>query len=471
MPSKHALELPEILTLVAGYLSPHALVASTCVCKSWHQTLQHLVWQEIAFANSRQRSPDLQDLVKYETHVKSLRIRDDQSYGRRVDSETWEAISQLTHIKKFSIIGTVDDDAYIDVFWDLCQRVEILKCNRHLFRVKTDLTSRTFPHLRVLELHHREYNAPQLDWLSFLKRCPNLEALTIPEFLENSRPATEFLEEVAKGTWPALESIWECYFHVSEDTLLPALASMRRVTGWIARAFGPRSYEILSHHFAILKRLDLADCKSGAIVSMLQGIMSSCPQLEMLRWGRVDGRELIRGGPWVCTGLRELAMTIMFDRDEIDRVQPLVFERISQLKALKFLDFSGLPTDTEWEQEYNEAQAMYHDRPLDAWYTSGSFIPFRKTIDLRLGKGIEKLATLRSLQELRFVHTVQCLHEKEVDWMAKHWKQLKTVGGRPGRPDDFSRLVVKMFRARGISSLYKQYAEFSNIPNDEDNYE
>ncbi|KAG0327171.1 hypothetical protein BGZ99_008261 [Dissophora globulifera] len=468
MPCKHALELPEILALVAGFLSPHALVASICVSKYWYQTLQHLVWQEITFTNRRKRLPNLQDLVKNETYVKSLQIYDGRSFGGRMTLKTWEAINQLDHIKEFSIFSSVDGDPFINVFWDLCQRVEILKSTRCSYGTDADLTSRTFSHLRVLELNIWKKSDPILDWLGLLKRCPNLETLTMPEFLKNSRLATEFLEEVAKGTWPALESIWKCHFHVSEDILVPALAAMRRVTGWTARMFGPRSFKILSHHFAILKRLDLAYCESSAMISILQEIMSSCPQLEMLRWGRIDGRELIRGRPWACTGLRELAMTIMFDREEIDQVQPLIFERLSQLKALEILDFSGVPTFSEWQQELKEAEAMYYGRPLHAWYTSGSFIPFRKTIDLRLGKGIEKLAALRSLQELRFVHTVQCLHEKEVDWMAEHWEQLNIVDGKPDSPDDFSRHVVKMFRARGIISLYKHFAEFSDIPNDED---
>ncbi|KAG0319011.1 hypothetical protein BGZ99_005344 [Dissophora globulifera] len=427
MSTEKLLEIPELLILIGTFMSPSSLVASSCVSKFWHHTLQHLVWHKVPICPWNRRSPDVNDVLKYEAHVESLQISDKWPNDSASRIAILKTISQLTHIKDLSIhrVFLEEVDA-MKLLWDMCERAETLEFIGVKFITVGDLTTRTFPRVRALKLSCCGDKLP-FDWIDFLRRCPNLETIVWPDHLQSGRAVNEFLEKAANGTcWPALESIWKCRFQVSEDTLLPILTAMPRVTGWAAGAFGPRSYQILSNNLAILKRLDLGHCQGGTTASILQEIMSSCPQLEILRWGRIDGNDMIRGRPWVCTGLRELGITIMFDREEIDQLQPLVFERLSQLTALEYLDFSGKPTEEEWAEEYMEAggECTPTRGNLDLLYEQSCFIPFRKSVDLRLGKGLEKLATLRRLKKLHFEHIVQHMGDDEVEWILKHWKWL-----------------------------------------------
>ncbi|KAG0309419.1 hypothetical protein BGZ98_002607 [Dissophora globulifera] len=390
MSTEKLLEIPELLILIGTFMSPSSLVASSCVSKFWHHTLQHLVWHKVPICPWNRRSPDVNDVLKYEAHVESLQISDKWPNDSTSRIAILKTISQLTHIKDLSIhrVFLEEVDA-MKLLWDMCERAETLEFIGVKFITVGDLTTRTFSRVRALKLSCCGDKLP-FDWIDFLRRCPNLETI------------------------------------VSEDTLLPILTAMPRVTGWAAGAFGPRSYQILSNNLAILRRLDLGHCQGGTTASMLQEIMSSCPQLETLRWGRIDGNDMIRGRPWVCTGLRELGVTIMFDREEIDRLQPLVFERLSQLTALEYLDFSGKPTEEEWAEEYMEAggECTPTRGNLDLLYEQSCFIPFRKSVDLRLGKGLERLATLRRLKKLHFEHIVQHMGDDEVEWILKHWKWL-----------------------------------------------
>lgn len=73
------------------------------------------------------------------------------------------------------------------------------------------------------------------------------------------------------------------------------------------------------------------------------------------------------------------------------------------------------------------------------------------SIHLRLGIGLEQLATLTRLKELVFYPVPQRLSKDDVDWMIKHWKSLKSVEGILGLKDGKeSQKLVDMFHAAGI---------------------
>ncbi|KAG0298943.1 hypothetical protein BGZ98_010413, partial [Dissophora globulifera] len=211
-------------------------------------------------------------------------------------------------------------------------------------------------------------------------------------------------------------------YRSSDDKQAVFLKCMRRVTGWSAGDFGPKSFQVLRGHWATLKTLDLSSYDSKATTAMLQEVMSSCPLLEILRWRRVNVTDILGDGPWVCMRLRNFEIPVMFRPSESDRLQPVFFERLSELTALEYLDLCGT-------EEYSDMQDVDDNGVNDgaAGAHAHTRIPFNQPLEFRVERGLDKLATLRSLRAIDFKGTRQQMNMTDVEWMLAHWPKLGTV--------------------------------------------
>ncbi|KAG0302665.1 hypothetical protein BGZ98_007323 [Dissophora globulifera] len=408
------LEIPEILL----------------VSKLWYQTLRPLAWQEVHLGRFASRQPFLKTVLKHKDYIKSLHISSNSFQDSSLSPQTWKTVLQLDKIQSLIIEKVSFEEEYsIYCLWDLCERVERLEWSLVFIAAKSDLESRSFSHIRELHLNG---DFTGFDEVHVMSQCPNLQSLVWPSGLYWGKPIDRFVQLAAKGTWPALESITKANYQTSDDQQALVLGSMRRVTGWSARVFGPKSFQVLRNHWATLKTLELSMCRSSATTAMLQEILTSCPLLEQLQWGLAHAADLVSDQPWACTRLRTLKMSVRFRHDENDSLQPLLFERLSELTALEMLDLGKPPIASNWEDADDEG----NNNDDTAGTLANGIIPFKQSVDLRVGRGLEKLATMRSMRVLFFQDTTQQMSRIDVAWMLTHWPKLRAVNGKLNLDDD-----------------------------------
>jgi hypothetical protein len=105
-----------------------------------------------------------------------------------------------------------------------------------------------------------------------------------------------------------------------------------------------------------------------------------------------------------------------------EETQRQIFERIAGLEMLQSFSFSD-PT---------------REIPIPS-------------LDLRLGKGLELLSSLRELKGIHFHGTKQWMGTEDVQWMLDHWFHLHWMGGVMDIVDqNNNEALVKMITDRGI---------------------
>lgn len=75
--------------------------------------------------------------------------------------------------------------------------------------------------------------------------------------------------------------------------------------------------EALRVHFDMLVELDIYECEY-VVSTTIRDILCSCLKLTKLRARSVLGKDVVKGGPWVCRRLRELRICFLFGESEKD---------------------------------------------------------------------------------------------------------------------------------------------------------
>ncbi|KAF8936866.1 hypothetical protein BGZ58_003592 [Dissophora ornata] len=458
------LELPEILLALARYFPQKELALCSRVCKLWHQTFQPFLWENISSsAGPNNLNPTLPSIAKNAPLVKRLIIyqrilrehaaihfpameslnltlhqnigqSDDNPGGDETSRETlmvrnhptitrlglsslpthvnidfWIAVRDLPHLRFLFFSYSAAASRFAEMFWQACTRPELLCLN---FSAVPDIPSfETYSFSRTRQLlmsYVRGGLSPQRQ-LKLIVNCRNLETLKWrgpPDRL----PLNELSFYAAQGTWPNLHELNLEGTQVSDKDLSALLESLTRLTKLEARetGFGRCSFERLSVHFNHLVYLDVEDC-NDATSPLIQAIMASCPNLIELKAPVIRGSDIApqnehgvgSGQPWVCTKLKKL--TLGFDLDELDS-QTVVLERLATLVQLECFDF-GIEKDL----------------------SPGLSEP---SIALSLKEGMGILWPLRRLNVLRFAGTRQDMSQDEIQWMARHWRDLEVIRGR-----------------------------------------
>jgi hypothetical protein len=139
--------------------------------------------------------------------------------------------------------------------------------------------------------------------------------------------------------------------------------------------------------------------------------------------GPIQVRDMLDDdAPWACeSSLRYLGGGFNVDESTEEAGQRVLLERLSRFRKLESLSLM-------------------------------CELPRSKSLDLRLESGLDQLATLTQLRVINVVHTDQEMTMNEVEWILKHWKNLRRFNGALHYNDAKSREMIARLCKAGIST-------------------
>ncbi|KAG0274638.1 hypothetical protein BGZ96_004170 [Linnemannia gamsii] len=459
-------DLPEIRAHIGSFLDNTDRLNCILINKPWHSTMTSLLWEKVTLVLPLQNTSVPPNILKKNASlIKTLIIQSDlipeyydivfpilqtvsfwpkrpqpyprepsvaafegltklikqnpsiiqlklgMSKGRVPAPDTlWEAMAEAQNLQLLEAPRMRIRHTTMPLFWKATENLRVLIVNFESalrFGRNTDGTGGplVFPRLKRLSLEVSQgAHIIESEQIRLMAQCPQLETLDwIPD---QAFSPEKFLECCKAETWPNLEGL-------------------------------------------TLARLDLyTDSDIKVIVeSMIVEVLASCKKLRKFAAGCVSAKDLVASPPWICGSLRELWIYFDMSIDDVltdpilagnettgagveteqqdaamEKTQRQIFERISGLEMLQSFSFSD-PTRE---------------------------IPLR-SLDLRLGKGLELLSSLRELKGIHFHGTQQWMRTEDVEWMLDHWDHLHWMGGVMDM-DDLSRndALVKMITDRGV---------------------
>ncbi|KAG0317259.1 hypothetical protein BGZ99_006424, partial [Dissophora globulifera] len=227
MPSANPLELPEILTLVAEWLSSREIAKCSRVSRLWYRTFNRMVWQKVVIGTLYPHQPDLQGIHKNKDSIRSIGVYDKRPYTNdALSSMAWEVIAQLPLLESLSVSTCIVKEV-VNLFWDVCERVESLSCNDTWFEAAGDLTSRTFPRVQYLSVWVR-LDPHIFDEVDLMRRCPNIESLRWP----GHHTTDKFIQLLVDETWHALDCVDASFTDVPDEIQATIIRSMKKISFW-----------------------------------------------------------------------------------------------------------------------------------------------------------------------------------------------------------------------------------------------
>ncbi|KAF9346833.1 hypothetical protein BGX34_003587 [Mortierella sp. NVP85] len=447
---KSPLELPEILDVVASHLDKNDLVCCLCVSKSWRDAFLPHRWRTVHISYEavddlfKYFGPDSKVLDKHRTLVRELSIRGPFDE----DENTWESIDDclsLTqgemeqhfcemlsmhnnirslHLKDMSIQADV-----VPTFWEACKNLDSLGMwntwiEGEFIPVPESVV---FNRLRRLDMDRGAWTGWRA--LDLVAHCPKLESFPLDGKAFSSRILVN--RPIRVDCWPDAQALLLAR-NPGDTELASIFEGIGNCCGSITHfelsycSLGPQAIRALGFHFGSLVDLRLGSQTSVNSAAILE-VLCSCPMLESLKAGRIRARDIAERGPWVCQQLLQLQICFGFGDTEL-HLQRLVFERLSALVRLKFLDMRR-PAD-------------WHDRVLD----------------FRLEYGLGQLESLQDLLVLQFsdgmvIKQTQRLGMEDIEWMVRNWKKLKDITGKLNRDQEINYQLKSVLKSHGIATV------------------
>ncbi|KAF9583609.1 hypothetical protein BGW38_009047 [Lunasporangiospora selenospora] len=299
----------------------------------------------------------------------------------------------LKHLS-FNNVAIQEQDL-MESFIKTCTRLTTLSLKNVTFEETVHLmfSGQAFTNLEQVKMEY--VRGPYLD---ILRACQNLKALTIIK--GDPVSASSFLEVIT------VHCRQLCVFSYSDcgldndgdfEKIAMALPPMKRLQGSTKTIRDFISSSVYSRHFENLQAIQLHDflLDDGTNSQML---LSSCPNLRSCVGVLLNAEDIESGPPWVCQRLEHLEAQIMV-HPEREQLHLVVCRQLSQLKELRILR-----TDMEW------------------W----SFGTRSHTgiLSLRLGEGLELLASLSKLEYFNVGLLREEWRSEEVEWMTQAWPNL-----------------------------------------------
>ncbi|KAF9203364.1 hypothetical protein BGZ49_006506 [Haplosporangium sp. Z 27] len=467
------LQLPELLSHIASFLTKQELDDCLLVCKDWHRTLLPLAWKKIQVQERiKIQDPEnthLRHLLQHREFIRTLDIQHTcpdlyawnfprlHSLKLIMDSPTAKSMTtpeddpinliernpSLTQLSIIRLKGLFYDSfwdtlskapnlcslhlQFVNIipnkaFWSACQNLEELHLISTVFLGdNVAAPEQTFPRMRSINFSNME-NFDKPDQLCVIRQCRKLEQLswrgkiTFPVL-------QEFVQDLVQGNWPNLESL-DPGFNIPHPLLSHVLDGMKRATklNLSRTTIKPPGFLALRRHFDTLVTLDDRGTL-GLTSDMIREILYSCPKLEEFKSGSIDANDIASDKPWVCTSLKVFQCCFVFDKSRIDSHRE-IFERLSKLKQLESLHIG------DWSAAKDQ--------------------PFQEALDLRLESGLGLLKTLKNIKFLNFFKTIQKFDEKDIQWMISNWRKLEsTYGCLHPDPDQRAKLTT-LLKGRGV---------------------
>ncbi|KAF9099198.1 hypothetical protein BGX27_000653 [Mortierella sp. AM989] len=488
-------ELPEIRALIAQYLSKYDLAQCVRASQSWNALFLPYIWDQVILDQKTvERGFNLESLEPHSHLVKSISVTDTLKFGSLIAvctnlkslqlrmsfgllkgfQQTLKHQLEAVLTPNISIVCLDLDTVHVD--WAVIaglknlRELKLTNCETMIGSspadfwnqddIKLEALSLTFvnipglweqstgkypifQNIKALEIE-RMTKLPESIQVEIVRQCPNIETLRFRPNIQSSITMI-MVRLAAAGSWPKLRSLFYDGPKISDQGVVDILTSMDQCDQWdVSYAdFTPLSFQALNNHFSTLTRVNLAYCWS-VTSKMLQEVLSSCPLLRKFRGPTIHARDIVEGDPWVCSSLQtfvafidfgsqdgttgtsggdgmelehsDISAKAMLENSDTNEFQRLVYEQISQLRRLKILLIGVEPSLTEDVQNH------------------------RHGLELKLGKGLELLSSLKELEIFGFNGTTQNMELEEVKWMITHWRRLGQIMGtycHNGREKDF----------------------------------
>ncbi|KAG0294663.1 hypothetical protein BGZ98_001690 [Dissophora globulifera] len=316
----------------------------------------------------------------------------------------WTALVDHPRLEKVSL----NSKSIVPVdFWRVCARLRTLEFSNseqrrvegraaiHDRRIPKDLMLPSIRRLKLASL----YMLGPMDGLNIIAACPLLEDLEWMGYAQMNPMWAIFGQLAAQGAWPHLRQL-STDFYVEDADLSVVIASMHRATKVriYNHSLGPLSFAALQRHAGTLQHLSIPETNDS---EMIRDVLCTFTRLECSEAQRIDAIDIVEGGPWVCTSLRKMSVSIWFSSEE-KNLQPVVFERISRLVHLE-----------EFMCWANRFYGVRSDHGLI----------------FRLQLGMATLASLSRLRSLELDSDNQAMDFDDARWIVDHWKRLKTIRG------------------------------------------
>ncbi|KAG0200330.1 hypothetical protein BGX28_006562 [Mortierella sp. GBA30] len=457
---------PELLLLVAGYMSPKDVVNCLQVHKSWYYTFLFLIWRKVELVSSKtERDPSMEALHHHQHLIKSLTLLNTSSdaYCSSTDPLCFENLETLTveapsspdpfapahefqaqlslrflelsdvnplkigwflsSISQFHSLSTleisrttIDQDDTLSL-WRVFPQLESLLLRKVSFpdmkSIRENMASMACPRLTSLALHLKDTKLAPEDQIQLILSCPALKALrwyNISDQLNTFTAAyRQLIQALEEGKMPDLEE-----FRTRGDDLdfelAQVLRHMKRVRAFQAQSngFGSESFQVLMTHFATVRVLDIQDC-DAMTSDMILTILFSCRVLETLMVDCVSAKNAVEDDrDWVCSSsLKTLSLSFRFQRDEA-HLQSRVFEKLGRLTKIE-----------------NFLMAKRHHSCHE-----------ETGLRLCLEDGLGKLSSWKYLKYINFILDSSLVVENaDLSWMVSHWRRLELFIGRVVDPD------------------------------------
>ncbi|KAF9163896.1 hypothetical protein BGX21_008623 [Mortierella sp. AD011] len=417
-------DIPEIGCQLALFLQDDHLAAASAVCKSWYSTFSPVLYSRLCWQGfGHAKRPSKEVIEAHSDEIRSLYLRGDTSdfpfeavrYLKKLgldtrtqDGQVWDRFIEL--IRRNTRLDTIEITLPNDIqtqelmkSLDSCPNLLKLKLScRHLNRISTELIFNTCTRLQELHLSAR--------WSDGCR--PFGELAVFPEM-----KALHF----DMGGGPSLNRQLE--FIQRYGGIARVLDSCREITAFhdSDSNFGPPAFQSLERHFATLVHLNVGT-RSSMTSTMVQAIMSSCPELISLTAPALNVQDIL--GPierhidadtgvgiveaihaygWVCLNLCSFEVRICGLNESSVNSQRLVLQQLARLENLSVLNISSTDKKGNWNSD---------------------------GLDLRLDAGMDILAKLRRLEKIAFIGVRQQMSEHDVKWMLQAWPRLKFIYGR-----------------------------------------
>ncbi|KAF9543737.1 hypothetical protein EC957_000516 [Mortierella hygrophila] len=278
--------------------------------------------------------------------------------------------------------------------------------------------------------------ARSITWISPVAGRLPIQTLPVPTL-------ADLKQFITPTTWPKLRALDltgipmrqlvrfsdECIAHIL-DCVPDSQLEEFKLRG---STFGPLSAKALRKQFPCLQDLRLEPDGIDAQSEFLQGVMESCPKLQVLRAGMISVHHMRRGKEWVCLGLKELAVHVDMESDrggevinKTDLNDPAYWNKYSSSRRYVFARLGKL---TELI-ELNTSMPYYsYGRGMSYVDLSHLYRHPYWTLDYRLPHGLDELAGLKKLERLDFSNTPQDLLQTDLEWMVENWPRLKMLTG------------------------------------------
>ncbi|KAF9983213.1 hypothetical protein BGZ75_005319 [Mortierella antarctica] len=304
----------------------------------------------------------------------------------------------------------------VRLFYETVRRLECLSVTRSDIRMPLDCSMDVFYRLRKLSLI--ECTSSYQEQLQFVSQCQYLTHLKLQLNRRNERLDPEDLDALGLATCcPMITHLNMAHLKIQDQEIAMLLSHLPNLTDLDAQwtEFSGRSLEyVVSQESRLreqLRSLDLTAAKM-ADSPLIQTLLCACSGLRRFRATSINAADIVSGvtsdntaetlGSWACLRLWELQLSIVGIPAGDHTLQQGVYSQLSKLTELRVLGLGG--------------------NSLSTWFRI-------ETLELSLASGLSKLDRLKELRVFNFSYMSHDLGMEEVEYMMKHWNNLRTVIG------------------------------------------